>query len=291
MSDAGWFAIAVVLLLACLALGFQRWGFRDLGPTAAGHGAKFILISTAIGGLLGAPFWWLDLPPSFAWDLPPVASRMLAAAAFAFGLAGLTVLERPSEARVRLYFMLIVIYLVPLAIAVVLLHLDRFDFSAPVTYGFFSVVIILSAGSLVALTRGGGAERGARPNAAVSIWLHVAGILIGLWGIALFLVPTTAFPLIFNWAKDPLTSRLIAAMLFTIAAAFLLSRHDEGRARLSLVLAGSYGVGVVAACLMNAAAGLPVPPLYAGGFAAVAVISLLLIVAAAERAGSRHRRG
>jgi hypothetical protein len=283
MTDAAWFAIALVLLLACLALGFRRWGGRDLGPSGAGAVAKFVLISTTVGGLLGAPFWWLDLPPSFAWDLPPVASRMLAAAALAFGLAGLIVLERPSEARTRLYLLLIVIYLVPLALAVILLHLDRFDFTAPVTYGFFGVVIILSVGSLMALARPSGARRHAHPRAAVSVWLHVAGIVLAVWGIALFLAPTTAFPLVFNWAKDPLTSRL-AAMLFTIAAAFLLSRHDEGRARLSLAFAGSYGLGVVAACLMNAVAGLPVPPLYAGGFAAVAVISLLLFVAAAERA-------
>src|SRR6187397_2408676 len=111
MSDSTWFAIAVVLLLACLTAGFQRWGKRDLGPTGEGPLAKFVLISTAIGGLLGAPFWWLDLPPSFAWDLPPVASRMLAAAALAFGLAGIVVLERPSEARTRLYLTLIAVYL------------------------------------------------------------------------------------------------------------------------------------------------------------------------------------
>lgn len=290
MSDAGWFAVAVALLIVLLALGFHRWGGRDLGPSGVDAVAKFVLISTAIGGLLGTPFWWLDLPPSFAWDLPPVASRMLAAAAFAFGLAGILVLERPSEPRTRLYLMLIVIYLLPLAIAVVLLHLDRFDFAAPVTYGFFAVVIVLVVGSLVALARGTGDAAGAaRPDPAVSIWFYVAGILLGLWGIALFLVPTTAFPLIFNWAKDPLTSRLIAAMLFTIAAAFLLSRHDASRARLSLAFAGSYGVGVVAACLMNAASGLPVPPLYAAGFAAVAIVSLLLLIAAAERARGRGR--
>ncbi|PSJ60560.1 hypothetical protein [Kumtagia ephedrae] len=284
MSDAGWFAVAVALLILCLALGFRRWGGRDLGPSGEGMAAKFVLVSTAIGGLLGAPFWWLDLPPSFAWDLPPVASRMLAAAAFAFGLAGVLVLERPSEPRTRLYLLLIVIYLLPLAVAVLLLHLDRFDFAAPVTYGFFAVVIVLVAGALAALARGA-ADNGApeRPGPAVSLWFYVAGILLGLWGIALFLAPTTAFPLVFNWARDPLTSRLIAAMLFTIAAAFMLSRHDAGRARLSLAFAGSYGVGVVGACLMNASAGLPVPPLYAAGFAAVAVVSLLLLVAVAER--------
>lgn len=287
MSDAGWFAVAVVLLLACLAAGFRYWGSRDLGLAGPGWAAKFVLISTTIGGLLGAPFWWLDLPPSFAWDLPPVASRMLAAAAFAFGVTGLMMLQRPSPARTRLYLILIVTYLVPLAVVAVLFHLDRFDFTVPVTYGFFSVVIILSIGALLALSRPAGAATPDPPSASVAVWLYVGGILLGLWGIALFLVPTTAFPLVFNWAKDPLSSRLIAAMLFTIATALLLSRHDAGRARLALVFAGTYGVGVVAACLMNVAAGLPVPPLYAGGFALVAVVSLFLLTAAAGRAGRR----
>ncbi|WP_442582698.1 hypothetical protein ACSBOB_12435 [Mesorhizobium sp. ASY16-5R] len=278
MSDVGLFAIAVVLLLACLAAGFRRWGHADLGPTGSGTVARFVLVSTAIGGILGAPFWWLDLTPSFAWDLPPVASRMLAAAAFAFGLAGIVVLERPSEARTRLYLTLIVVYLVPLALAAVLLHLDRFDFAAPVTYGFFAVVVVLSAGSLATLARPAHAANATAPCAAVSAWLLIAGIVLGLWGIALFGAPTTNYPLVFNWPKDPLSSRLIAAMLVTIALAFLLSRNDAGRARLSLVFAAAYGAGVVAACLMNMAAALLVPPLYTGGFAVVAIGSLLLLV-------------
>lgn len=284
MSDAALFALAVILLLIALAAGFRRWGATDLGPSGSGAVARFVLVSTAVGGIVGAPFWWLDLTPSFAWDLPPVASRMLAAAAFAFGLAGIVVLERPSEARTRLYLTLIPIYLVPLAVAVVLLHLDRFDFTAPVTYGFFAVVVVLSVGSLLTLSRSASYGRGSAPSGPVSAWLLIAGIVLGIWGLALFAAPSTNYPLVFNWAKDPLSSRLIAAMLFTIAAAFLLSRSDLGRARLSLVFAGAYGVGVVAACLMNKLAGLPMPPLYAGGFAVVAVGSLLLLMTDGGRA-------
>ncbi|MFI0845420.1 hypothetical protein [Mesorhizobium sp. IMUNJ 23232] len=278
MSDAALFAIAVILLLIALTLGFRRWGGADLGPSGSGAVARFVLVSTAVGGIVGAPFWWLDLTPSFAWDLPPVASRMLAAAAFAFGLAGIVVLDRPSEARTRLYLTLIPIYLVPLAVAVVLLHLDRFDFTAPVTYGFFAVVVVLSVGSLLTLSRSAGSGSGGAPSGPISAWLLIAGIVLGIWGLALFAAPSTNYPLVFNWAKDPLSSRLIAAMLFTIAAAFLLSRGDAGRARLSLVFAGAYGAGVVAACLMNKAAGLPMPPLYAGGFAVLTVVSLLLLL-------------
>jgi hypothetical protein len=286
MSDSLWFAIAVVLLLGCLAAGWRRWGERDLGLTGEGSLAKFVIISTTVGGLLGAPFWWLDLPASFAWDLPPVASRMLAAAAFAFGLAGLVVLERPRETLTRLYLALIAVYLVPLAIAVVALHLDRLNFLAPVTYGFFAVVIVLSAGSLMLLSRRAGNVAPVLPRAPVRLWLLVAGSALMVWGIALFAAPATSYPLIFNWAKDPLSSRLIAAMLVTVGAAFLLSRRDAARSTLALVFAGAYGVGVSGACLANAAAGLPVPPLYSSAFVLIAVVSLFLLATTGSRDGS-----
>jgi hypothetical protein len=283
MSDSLWFAIAVVLLLVCLAAGWRRWGERDLGPTGSGWLAKFVLISTAIGGLLGAPFWWFDLPPSFAWDLPPVASRMLAAAAFAFGLAGLVVLERPRESLTRLYLTLIAVYLVPLALAVVTLHLGRLNFLAPVTYGFFAVVIVLSVGSLMLLGRPAGNGAATLPRTPVRLWLLFAGLVLAAWGLALFAAPSTNYPLVFNWAKDPLSSRLIAAMLITVAVAFLLSRSDAARATLSLIFAGAYGVGVAGACLANAAAGLPVPPLYSSAFVLIAVVSLFLLATTGSR--------
>ena len=291
MSDSTLFAIAVVLLLVCLFVGFRRWGKSDLGPTGEGPLAKFVVISTAIGGLLGAPFWWLDLSPSFAWDLPPVASRMLAAAALAFGLAGIVVLERPSESRTRLYLTLIAVYLMPLTLVIVALHLDRLNFLAPVTYGFFAVVIVLSAGSLISLVRSGGGRDAIPPRLPVAAWLVIAGIVLGIWGVALFAAPATGYPLVFNWAKDPLSSRLIAAMLFTLAVAFLLSRNDAARARLALVFGGAYGVGVVGACLMNTAAGLPVPPLYSSAFTLIAVVSLFLLANAGGLGGDARGAG
>lgn len=278
MTDEAWFGVAVVGLLVAIALGFRRWG----GIEGAGTVTKFILISTALGGLIGAPFWWFDLPASFAWDLPPVGSRMLAVAALAFGVAGVVTLERPSIARMRLYFTLIALYLIPLALAVVFLHLDRFDFTKPVTYGFFAVVIVLSVGALATIFGGAGrgSEPAAAPSAPISAWLLAAGAVLGIWGVALFATPTAAFPLVFNWPADPLTSRLIAAMLITLAAAFLMARSDASLARVSLVFGGVYGIGVLAACLMNISAGKPVPPLYAGALGLVGVVSFALYLLA-----------
>lgn len=287
MTDGYWFGLAVVVLLVALGLAFMRWGRRDLGPSGEGHVARFVLISTAIGGLLGAPFWWLDLPPSFAWDLPPVASRMLAAAAAAFGIAGILMLERPSEARTRLYLLLIVIYLVPLGLVAVGLHFDRFDLALPVTYGFFAVVIVLCVGGLRTLLRGYSLTDPDPISGFASAWMLAAALVLGLWGAVLFVAPQTqGFPLIFNWQQDPLSSRLIAAMLITIAASFFLSRSNGSRARLALVFASAYGIGVVAACAASALYAKPVPPLYTGGFAVVALCSLIALATLSRRSGT-----
>jgi hypothetical protein len=277
MTEDLWFGVAVIVLLAAMAAAFARWG-QDPGEGRGSPVGRFVLIATAVGGLIGAPFWWLDLQPSFAWDLPPLASRMLGVAALAFGVTGIAVLEHPSAARERLFYMLILIYLVPLALAAVTLHLDRFDFARPVTYGFFAVVIVLCAGSALELSRGRRVDA-ARPMPGTTVqgWMLVAGLVLAIWGAALFLIPTTPYPLVFNWPQDELSSRLIAAMLMTIAVAFFQSRRDAGLARLALLFAGVYGVGVVAAGLMNAVGGKPVPLLYVTGFAIVGLASLGLL--------------
>ncbi|WP_353644978.1 hypothetical protein [Mesorhizobium sp. WSM2239] len=277
MTEDLWFGVAVIVLLAAMGAAFARWG-REPGDGRGSPVGRFVLIATAVGGLIGAPFWWLDLQPSFAWDLPPLASRMLGVAALAFGMTGIAVLEHPSAARERLFYMLILIYLVPLALAAVTLHLDRFDFARPVTYGFFAVVIVLCAGSALEVSRGRRVDA-ARPTPGTTVrgWMLVAGLVLAIWGAALFLIPTTPYPLVFNWPQDELSSRLIAAMLMAIAVAFFLSRRDAGLARLALLFAGVYGVSVVAAGLMNAVGGKPVPLLYVTGFAIVGLASLGLL--------------
>src|SRR5689334_1293691 len=73
--------LGALLLFAALGLGYWVW-IRPLeaGLTLQGRGLLFLVLLTLAGGALGAPFWWLDKRQSFSWDLPPLASRMLAAA-------------------------------------------------------------------------------------------------------------------------------------------------------------------------------------------------------------------
>lgn len=82
----------------------------------------------------------MDHPSSFSWDLPPLASRMLAAAGWAFGVATLAALQRPVPHRTGL--LMLATYLAPLLAAVLLFHLDPY---APITYAFFAIVLLLNA--------------------------------------------------------------------------------------------------------------------------------------------------
>jgi hypothetical protein len=95
--------VGLSLLLAGLALGYGRW----IKPHASvldwqGKGLLLLVVLTLAGGFIGSPFWWMDEARSFSWDLPPLASRMLASAGWSFVVVCWLVLERPTDRRLRL---------------------------------------------------------------------------------------------------------------------------------------------------------------------------------------------
>lgn len=241
-------------------------------------GLLMLLVLTMMGGFIGSIGWWTDNPASFSWDLPLLASRMLGAAAVAFGGLNWLVLTYPTQRRVRLALLMLLTYLLPLAVAIVLFHLNRFDPAAPITYSFFIIVIgmILAGGwylwkqPLIVED----AARDTRPTSSLSRgWLTGLAILMGVWGIALFLSDTGP-DLIWAWPGDLLTSRLIAVMLLTISAAAFYSRNRADTAHLTHVLVLVYGLGVVAANIAHALEGKPVKPVYVAVFGIMAFISL-----------------
>ena len=270
-----WFLIGAALFLAALALGLRRWWPRlePLPPAA-----RFTLIVTTLGGLIGAPFWWLDLEPAFAWDLPPLASRLLGAAAVAFGLAGLFVIRRPSPARARAHALLTAVYLAPLALVLLVRHLDRLDFAAPITWAFLLVVAGLTTSALASLAAPvPGVRRPARGGEG--LWLLLAGLALILWGGALFAVPAAPLRLVFVWPADPLTSRLIAAMLLTLGLAFWLARGDARLLPQARIFGAAYGLGGTVAVLGNVARGLPFPSLYLAALGVLGLVSAGFLIA------------
>src|SRR5262245_55611330 len=119
----------LALLLAGVWLCYRRWVLPRAGLDIQSRGLLVLLILTLIGGAVGGPVWWADAPWAFSWDLPPLAGRMLAAAGWTFAVICFLALERPSPGRLRLLVWLLAIYLLPLVAAILLFHLDRFDFA------------------------------------------------------------------------------------------------------------------------------------------------------------------
>ncbi len=238
-----------------------------------------LVLLALMGGLIGSPFWWLDEPRSFSWDLPPLASRMLAAAGWAFALAAFLALRRPTRERLRLIMLMLFVYLAPLAAAILLFHLDRFDWAAPITYAFFAIVLIMIAGATWQLVRPVGvvASRPATLTPGTRLWLWAVAIVAGLWAVALAVTDSGFLPLIWVWPGDLWSSRLIAVMLFTLTAGALYSLRTPDTVGITLAVWVVYSFGVVLANGWNLVGGKPVKEAYATAFLLLGMISLFLL--------------
>ncbi len=284
--------IALFALLTGIVLGYLRWirpRQRTLGFQSTG--LMLLLVTTLMGGLLGSPFWWLDLAPSFPWDLPPLASRMLAAAALSFAVVSFIALEQPRRRPVRLVLVLLVVYLAPLVVAALLWHRDRFNLAAPITYGFFVIAGGMAVSTLwYCLRQPACAPELAlpgRPTPAVVVWLLLIAGVAGLWGLALFVTDSGPSPLIWAWPGDPLSSRLIGVMLLALAAGALVALRETATARMVLWLGVTYGSGLALASLWNVLGGRPVKVSYVVVFGLIALGSSVLLWTNRSRIAAR----
>ncbi len=283
MSEGNLQLVGLGLLFAGVAAVWIYNARRGVDLSKAGQKLYLLLAAfTIVGGFVGSTAWWIDHPASFAWDLPALASRLLAAAALAFGVAGFTVLLAPTRAHARYHALMIAIYLAPLAIMIVLVHLDRFNLSAPITTAFFAIVVpmVLASLWLLAFPVGlvaGPADDGTPPMAVVSL-LRTVAVVFGVWGVALFVTDTGPSALVWVWPGDLLTSRLIAVMPLTLAATALASTRSGLLAHTTLILITVYGIAGSIAGLLNAAAGKPVPLLYVAAFAIFGIAAAVLLL-------------
>src|SRR3954469_13773980 len=126
--------LGAVLLASSLALGYFVWirpveSKLDMNTRAV----MVLVLLTLAGAFWGVVPWWTDEnEKTFSCDLPPLASRMLGAAAIAFLPAGVFAVTRPTPSKLRLQLVMLVVYLAPLVLAIVALHLDYFDFGRPI---------------------------------------------------------------------------------------------------------------------------------------------------------------
>ncbi len=108
MNDLLFQFLGLFLLLAVVGGGYGLLRHRHPGRlTGAQLGIWLLTVLTLAGGFIGAIPWWLDVAASFAWDLPPLASRLLAAAGWAFALACGLALRHPTGRHLRLIMVMV----------------------------------------------------------------------------------------------------------------------------------------------------------------------------------------
>ncbi len=268
-AGLGGFVILFVLAERALQSRSPRQG--------AERQARATILAAALGGLVGAPAWWQNLPQAFPWPLPGLAAEYLAVAGLAFALGFAMILWTGTIAALRLGAWMLLVCLAPLSVAIYGWHLARFDLSAPVTWAFATVVALLILGATNALLRLNSNERGLSGPIDTAI-----GTVAGLWGLVLFAWPEGPLTQIWPWPGDPLTTRLIAASFLSVASAGWLS---EGRAerRIALWIAAFHGAGIAAATGWTLATIGTGPILYLIVWAGIALAALWGLVT--DRAG------
>src|SRR4051812_9664866 len=217
--------IGALLLAGSLAFGYFLW-IRPVGSKLDLHtkAVMLLVLLTLAGAFWGAVPWWQDEnEKTFSWDLPPLASRMLGAAAIAFVPAAVIALARPTPSNLRLQLVMLVTYLAPLVLAIVALHLDYFDFARPIVWAFFFISGGMSLAALYFLFLR--PELSTSEDASTPIqppylkaWLIAVAALAIAWGLALFITDDGGQKDIWVWPGDALASKLIGVMLLTIGA-------------------------------------------------------------------------
>lgn len=289
MTDFMLQILGLGILVGGVIAGYRYW-IRPHEPIGWwGRGLLLLIVLTFAGGLIGAPFWWFDVRESFSWDVPPLASRFLASAGWAFAMLCVLVLNRPTFHRARLVLLLLLVYLAPLAVAIIIFHLDQFDPQAPITYAFFAIVVGMILATFVYLLRQPrilpDADADASSEKAMQLWFGVVSLVTGLWGLALFVTDSGSLSWVWVWSGDLLSSRLIAVMLLTIATGCIYSLRHPDTSRPMLAMMVVYGLGVIVGSLWNALADKPIPIAYALVFGCIFVISAVFYWIGTEKAG------
>jgi len=276
--------LALFLLAAIEYAGYYTW-IRPIAArlTRAGKLLLMLVILTLAGGFIGAFSWWFNIPGAFGWALPPLAGRMLASAGWSFAFVSWIALQRPTWRRLRLILWMLAIYLTPLLVLLLVFHLNRLDFTQPITYPFLAVALVLPGGAIGFLIRQPvvlpDTPQDLVPASQLSrAWLGLVAAISAAWSLALFFTDHGPSNGVWAWPGDLLTSRLIAVMLFTIAIAgiYSLARFDTARIMSGVTLI--YGLGLALASAWNILAGKPVNLLYLVVFGLIALGSAIVLI-------------
>ena len=286
-------AVLFVVLAALLVAGWLREQRRArAGETELSAPVRTLFLLASMGGGFGALIWFVLMPNTWPWLMPSLATRFLSAAAAAFALGCAIALWRGRWPEARLFLVVSAGYFAPLLVTLPL-HLDRFNFLLPVTWGFLMTgagMFVLAIWELVRTARRPFRTASPPQPAWIRALVALVGVLSLVLGLLMLVAPETA-TLVWPWVwevveggpidVDGLTNRLIAVMFLGLAAgaAFTLAenRRDVGEVFLAMVVAyallGALGVGLFVAHHPTT----PSMYLYLAGLVSIALAALLAL--------------
>lgn len=266
---------------------------------------RLLTLALLVGGLLGGITNLIFVPPGFwVWEMPALALRFLAAAAFAYVAGSLVTFSRSRWIESELLISTVNFYGWPLLLAI-LIDNAQIDWGKPMSWAFVAVVapaLAISVPYLFINRRRVTNEPRFPLNNLFKAFLGILGLAALAVGLLVFIVPKQA-GLLWPWAEltawKQLDSRLIASMLLTVgAAAFMVIwRNDRGAAGVFMAMLAAYcvvaglGVGLHAAATP---AFVTQDLIYIGIFGVVLVAGLLLYLLPGPRGyfnSASNRRG
>jgi len=191
----------------------------------------------------------------FSWTVQPPMSAAFLGASYAAGcVLSVLALRSRSWTGARIALVTVLVFAV-LTLAATLLHLDRFHFTAPGLVGraaawiWLVVYLVVPVALLVVVRRQTRAGRAPLPGSSslprwLSALLALQGVVLGVAGTALLLVPTVAARW-WPWTLTPLTARMIAAWLVALAVAALLCLRERDAARVAIPAAAYVVFGIL----------------------------------------------
>ena len=283
----GWLLIGLALFLVTLILARAQFGLRVGRPmTRRERSEAMVAAAVFAGGLWGAPAWWFGAEGSFPIALDPQTGRFLAAAAAVFALAALITLIRPTRQRMRYLMMMLLLYLGPLAAALIVWHREALDWSEPAAWGFALAMVLLIPGALLGLLLPAGLCKAVDvrpPSRGARMILGLAGLGAWAWGLGLYILPAGPLPELWLWQGDPLVSRLMASGLFALAGAALIGAFAGRHSATALFLVILWGAGLALAVQPEYQAGDPLPWVWVGVWAGLAVLAAIQLMIGANR--------
>lgn len=221
---------------------------------------RLLFVAAMLVFIMGIPLFIASTATDtfFAWTIAtPLTAAFLGASYWAAGVLELMASRESAWSNARIAVPAVFIF-TTLTFIITMMHIDRFHLAAEspitltVTWAWivvYAVVPVLMAIIMAAQARSGARDmpRTLPLSQATRLMLVAQGVILGVTGLALLLVPVTVSPL-WPWGLTPLTGRAIGAWLFSVGFAVIHAAWENDHRRIR-ALAVSYLVLVILQCL------------------------------------------